>query len=184
MKTTIFTKEVNTEDRNEMITFLKNHFRYFTMNSWNGMTSYANNVKLYNLQLPESLRNKAYDFLDAECVGYQYDIDVLINNFYNETGYTAGFNGRNSGYLVMYDTKKENGRLAVMAHGIDEYVDYEEWEDQELKTCTELVCKFDALCDDIRTTFIYYLENTNIGLVDVIRTETKKIARVVRTKNI
>lgn len=47
--TTFYEKKVNTKDRKEMIAFLKNHFRYDTMNSWNRSTSYANNVK--NLQL-------------------------------------------------------------------------------------------------------------------------------------
>lgn len=41
----MYEKAVNTDNRNEMIRFLTGHFRYFTMNSWNGCSSYANNVK-------------------------------------------------------------------------------------------------------------------------------------------
>ena len=37
----MFYKEVNVKKRGEMITFLKKHFRYPTMNSWNRSTSYA-----------------------------------------------------------------------------------------------------------------------------------------------
>ena len=37
--------------------FLKNHFTYSTMNSWNGMKSIAHNVKLYNLKLDGDVLN-------------------------------------------------------------------------------------------------------------------------------
>ena len=35
--------------REEMISSLEKHFRYFTMNSWNRSTSYARNVKIRSL---------------------------------------------------------------------------------------------------------------------------------------
>lgn len=42
--------------KKEMIEFLKNHKRYWTMNSWNGSSSYANNVKIYNLGMDHTLK--------------------------------------------------------------------------------------------------------------------------------
>ena len=33
----------------QMFNFLKNHFEYWTMNSWNRLSSVANKVKLYDL---------------------------------------------------------------------------------------------------------------------------------------
>lgn len=48
-----FAKEVDTTDRKAMADFLTNHFRYDTMNSWNESTSYANNVKIYNLGIED-----------------------------------------------------------------------------------------------------------------------------------
>ena len=52
--------------RKEMVDFLKNHFRYNTANSWNQSTSYARNVKIYNLGLSEVLADKALDLLCEE----------------------------------------------------------------------------------------------------------------------
>lgn len=49
-----------------MIEFLKNHERYWTMNSWNGSSSYANNVKIYNLGMDHDLEMKAYGLLAEE----------------------------------------------------------------------------------------------------------------------
>ena len=47
-----------------MINFLTTHFRYYTNNSWNLSTSYANNVKIYNLGLTSEERDKAYELID------------------------------------------------------------------------------------------------------------------------
>ena len=44
-----FYEKVDLRSRKDMVDFLENHFRYFTMNSWNRSTSFANNMKLYNL---------------------------------------------------------------------------------------------------------------------------------------
>ena len=47
-----FSKQIDTDNRQAMAEFLANHFRYYTMNSWNRLTSYANNVKSKNSSLP------------------------------------------------------------------------------------------------------------------------------------
>lgn len=103
----IFQSKVDKRNRNDMIRFLTEHFRYDTMNSWNRSTSYANNVKLYNLQLPKEIEDKAWDFVcnDVES-DLSFIIDDLIYEFREDTGYTVGFNGRSGGYLVMYETKR------------------------------------------------------------------------------
>ena len=91
--------------RKEMIGYLKNHFRYNTANSWNQSTSYARNVKIYNLDLSKELLDRACDlvFEDGfnELMGDLYC--DLINQFEEDVdGYTIGFNGRSGGYLVLY----------------------------------------------------------------------------------
>lgn len=101
-----FYKEVSSGVRDDMIDFLENHFRYNTMNSNNNSTSYANNVKLYNLDLSKDLENKAYSFLDVEEVGDM--INQHIRDFQKQHDYswTAGFNGRSNGYLVLYKSER------------------------------------------------------------------------------
>lgn len=98
----MFKKEINIESRDEMVDFLRNHFRYFTMNSWNVRSSYANNMKNYNLYLPSETEDKLYDLLDIEDVQSQFDI--LLDDFAAAHGYEwqAGWNGRSGGYLVLY----------------------------------------------------------------------------------
>lgn len=99
-----------TMDRKKAIAFLKGHFRYSTMNSWNLMTSYASNVKLHNLNIPEDLYDIAYEAIGGEDV---YNcLSWIISDFKERHGqnYTIGFNGRNSGYMVLYECEvKESG---------------------------------------------------------------------------
>lgn len=108
MKT--FSKEVNLKSKSEMINFLKNHFRYWTMNPWNRSTSYAHNVKLYNLGLTREQEDKAYEMMETE--EFYDDINWLIRDFEEEHDYKwqAGFNGHSGGYLVLYSGgKKDSG---------------------------------------------------------------------------
>ena len=98
----MFFKEVDKRSRKAMTDFLKRHYRYNTANSWNRSSSYANNIKLYNLGLPKETEDKLWDMLDCQEI---YDrFSELINDFglKHNWRWQAGFNGRNSGYLVLY----------------------------------------------------------------------------------
>lgn len=46
-----FFQPVDLRSRKAMIDYLEDHFRYFTMNSWNRSQSYACNLKIYKLGL-------------------------------------------------------------------------------------------------------------------------------------
>jgi hypothetical protein len=48
---TEFYRPVDLRSRAAMTAYLKNHFRYHTMNSWNRSTSYACNLKVNRLGL-------------------------------------------------------------------------------------------------------------------------------------
>ena len=98
----MFKKTVDLKDRAEMIRFLREHFRYDTLRSWNRQTSYANNMKIYNLDLPESTKDRLYDMLSAD---EPYDrMEDLLQDFAERHAYAwqAGQNGRSGGYLVLY----------------------------------------------------------------------------------
>ena len=98
----MFFKEVDKRSRKAMSDFLKRHYRYNTANSWNRSSSYANNIKLYNLGLPKETEDKLWDMLDCQEI---YDrFSELINDFglKHNWRWQAGFNGRSSGYLVLY----------------------------------------------------------------------------------
>jgi len=98
----MFYKKIDLKNRQEMIDYLKNHFRYYTMNCWNLSTSYANNLKIYKV-IPRHLQDKAYEIFEQGDVYYEINDLIkewdLINNYV----YQAGFNGRSGGYLVMYN---------------------------------------------------------------------------------
>lgn len=97
-----FSKEVDLRSRKSMTDFLVNHFRYNTMNSWNQSTSYANNVKVYNLGLSKEQENKLYAMLETSEF-YTYIGDLLSDfSFEHNHLWQVGFNGRSCGYLVLY----------------------------------------------------------------------------------
>ena len=70
-------------------------------------TSYANNVKIYNLGLTSEERDKAYELIDLP---ETYDeFEWLFECFAQDHNYAyqVGFNGRSSGYLVLYQGGRE-----------------------------------------------------------------------------
>lgn len=97
-----FWKSVDTRSRRKMQEFLQEHFRYDTMSSWNRSTSYACNMKIYNLGLPKEVEDKLWEMLDCQEVYYR--INDLIDDFNaeHEFRWQAAFNGRSGGYLVLY----------------------------------------------------------------------------------
>ena len=99
----MFNKEVDKRYREAMAAFLKKHFRYSTMNSWNKSTSYANNIKLYNIDKPEDVDNDTwYDMLGI--TEWQEKLSNLLEEFGREHkwNWQAGINGRSGGYVVLY----------------------------------------------------------------------------------
>lgn len=141
----------------QMFNFLKDHFRYATMNSWNGVYSIANNVKVYKLGLSGDhwtalnlLNNGEYDTLNWMIKDWERD----------HPGYTVGFNGRSGGYLVLYNADNYGDVLPCSITDNDDYSQYKEWcryygytvkENRfELQMFTKLVRDFDRLCDDLR----------------------------------
>jgi hypothetical protein len=93
--------------RQRLMEYLKNHFRYFTENSWNQSTSYARNVKIYDLTMDAATRSRACDLLE---VPEAFDeIHELIREFEqkHDWQWQVGFNGRSDGYLVLYRGGRE-----------------------------------------------------------------------------
>lgn len=158
-----YTYGVDISNTKSMWTFLKEHFTYSTMNSWNRLTSIANNVKLHKLNLEGDWANVIKYLTDAgDCGCLQMYIDDEIQEF-NEKyypDYRAGFNGRSNGYLVLYNG--DNNR-SVLPECVDNYDTYEDFKadckdygervsdyDYRLRQVVELVRDFDKLCDRLR----------------------------------
>ena len=98
----LFSRRVDKRSREDMTAYLSGHFRYDTMNSWNRSTSYACNMKIYNLGLDRETENKLWDLIQ---VPEFYDrLNELAEDFGRQHNYLwqAGWNGRSGGYLVLY----------------------------------------------------------------------------------
>lgn len=97
-----FYQNVDMRSRTAMTQFLQNHFRYFTMNSWNKSKSYACNLKIYNHGLESNITDKLYDMIQTE--EFFDEINELLSEFGRAHNYSwqAKMNGRSGGYLVLY----------------------------------------------------------------------------------
>lgn len=161
-----FARDIDLDNVDAMREFLANHFRYWTMHSWNGMSSYANDVKLQNLGLTPEQLDRAWEVIDPDTDSSLFwdAVQASIDDFYAETGYTAGFNGRSGGYIVLYECDSID-RDHVLMRGIDQDEDFddeERWDADDLAERVQLVTRFDVLCDDIRATFISVLADGHI----------------------
>ena len=56
----MYYKEIDKRYREVMVAYLKKHFRYNTMNSWNRSTSYANCIKLHHVDKPKDIDSDAW----------------------------------------------------------------------------------------------------------------------------
>jgi hypothetical protein len=101
--------------------YLKDHFRYNTMNSWNHSTSYAREVKITHIIDDSSLCSKAFDFLDMDEAFW--GVHRIIRDFESKHDYKwqIGFNGRSSGYLVLYQGGKEDSGYKTQCDTCDRY---------------------------------------------------------------
>lgn len=160
----------------QMFKFLKGHFEYPTMNSWNRLYSIANKVKIYNLGLSGDpwtalalLENGEYD-----------TVTWMIQDWEREhPAYEVYFNGRSGGYLILKD-KDYNGH--VLPDRIIGHEDYEAYKEccrdnygsvkanrEELVYYTKLVQDFDKLCDSIRN-FCDELSDMKLEVVEMEKT--------------
>lgn len=168
MEKSFFYKEVNKQSRKEMAFYIKNHFTYNRMNSWNNWKGYANNVKIYNLGLTKEQEKKAYNILldcEVDATEFWEIICDSMEYFKEATGYKAYFNGRSDGYIVT-------------DIDIIDYEDLKTMNKTELQKVTEVLQNFDALCDDLREELIFFLENGLIFEKKEIIIKTKKILTI------
>ena len=176
----MFYKNVDLRNKKKMIDFLTNHFRYYTMNSWNGSTSYANNVKISNLSIPSELKEQVYDIVlnDVDSFELEDSYRTIIDNFKIETGYDAGFNGRSSGYVVMYDTQWDIEKQCFVTYpgrSIDQYEDFQDWRIQDIKDRVKVVQKFDKMCDDLLSALLYFAKNYEIETEEYYTKHSRKV---------
>lgn len=174
---------VDISNPKSMWEFLHDHFTYSTCNSWNGGRSIAHNVKLYNLKLEGDWTVAARFLFDEQDIGdLQFLIQEKIDDFVAEHSmFRVHFNGRQGGYLVLYN---RDNNSHVLPDWIWDYQNYEDFKDDthgyygrsvkefihDLRVWTQLVRDFDRLCDDLRDLVNEYskLDYDNFVLAGVI----------------
>ena len=99
----MYYKQVDKRCGKALIAFLKGHFRYHTMNSWNRSTSYANCIKLHRVKKPSDVNEDTW-WQMLEIGEWQNILSDLLDNFARqyEFEWQAGINGRSGGYVVLY----------------------------------------------------------------------------------
>ena len=152
-----YVKGIDITNDRQMFNFLKNHFQYYTMNSWNRQKSIAHNVKIYNLGLSGD-HWTALTFLQDDDY---FTVNQMIEDWEVEhPNYRVGFNGRSGGYLVLYPAQRCD---CILSADVDECESYEEYKRYcrefygsvkanryDLVQMVQLVQDFDKLCDEIR----------------------------------
>lgn len=152
-----YQKGIDITNDKQMFNFLKDHYQYYTMNSWNGLKSIANNVKVYKLNLSGDCYNALTFLQDDDYL----TINCMIDEWqYEHPGYVVGFNGRSGGYLVLYNA---NDNKTVLIDEVDCNDDYEGYKEMcreyfgsvkaaryKLVEMVKLVQDFDKLCDQLR----------------------------------
>lgn len=127
---------------------------YYTMNSWNRETAPAYNMKVYNIVSDSKIRSKIYELMD--CDDFWEEINQLVSDFnFEQDSYSAGFNGRSGGYLVLY----KNGSCAGF---------------EAKDVPSEVLKAFRRLALDIRATAIYLAKNAKVVDEEVTYTKTVK----------
>lgn len=164
-----YRKDVDLRSKKAMITFLTEHFRYNTLNAWNNSTSYAHNMKVYKLPLSNEEKAKLYDLL--ECNDFWREVQESIDEFARayDREYTAGFNGRSGGYLVLYCSTEKG---VYPARSIDQGEAFEDWTLHQLQERVKLVQEFDALADAIVETARWFVQNYEV-VEETVMVETK-----------
>ena len=174
---------VDVSNPKSMWEFLHDHFTYSTCNSWNGGRSIAHNVKLYNLKLEGDWTAAARFLFDEQDIGdLQFLIQEKIDDFVaDHSMFRVHFNGRQGGYIVLYNCDN-NGH--VLPDWIWDYQTYEDFKEDihnyygqtvkdfthDLRVWTQLVRDFDKLCDDLRDLVNEYskMDYDNFVLAGVI----------------
>jgi hypothetical protein len=131
----MYYKEIDKRYREAITAFLKKHFRYYTMNSWNRSTSYANNIKLHNIDKPGDIDSDTWWGL-LSISEWQNQLSDLLEDFNKKYEYQwqAGINGRSGGYVVLY-------KGGIKPSGYESYCtycgqrNYQKVSDEEIGIC-------------------------------------------------
>ena len=167
--------------KKDMVEFLKNHFRYDTMNFCNESTSYAARVKIYDF-VPSKLWDKAYELIEQ---GDVYDaindeLEAFAENHNHK--WQIAFNGRSGGYLVLIQGgRHDNGQIySQPGLSTDMGEDFEGWWGKsEIAERYRLVREFDEVVNECKKIFLAYCNEFEVVEEVVMVSRTVKVLKRV-----
>lgn len=177
-----FAKDIDLENEEAVFTFLKEHPLYFLMNLWNRLQTFAQNIKIYNLDVDREVSDKLFELLDVDSPDVQFIFDDNIRDFKEENpGYTIYTNGRSNGYLILAPDQNDQGKLSDMMGTIKNYDTLdnlkEDYDFEEFKDLAKTVMNFDKTCDSIIQSVISLAENCEIVEEEYTVLKTRKVIK-------
>lgn len=169
--------------------YIKNHFQYDIINSWNNLKSFANNVKLYNMGLTNEQQKKYFELMEIDPDFLYYETICIIEEFQKLTDTEIFFNGRSGGYIVIIPKSERNEHL-LNYYGLenvlycDNYKEFKEKQNKyyyyeqsfkyDINNVYYILKAFDRFCDVLRSELIYILNNYTIEEHEETYTKTVK----------
>ena len=177
--------------------YIKTHFQYDIMNSWNKLKSFANNVKIYKMGLTNEQQNKFFELMQIDSDFLYYESICIIEEFEKLTNTQVYFNGRSGGYMVIvpdFNICKRNEHLLnyynlenikycdnykefKIEQSINSYFSYKDSYKGDIDNVYYILKAFDKLCDILRNELIYILDNYTIEEHE--ETYTKAVKEII-----
>lgn len=182
-----FTKEVDLKNNEAVFKYLKEHPRYFLMNSWNRLKTFAQNIKIYNLGVDREVSDKLFDLLDVESLDIKFAYEDGINDFEKENpGYTIYTNGRPGGYMILAPNENRSN-FCDMVDTINNYDTLDELKEDydfaKFKDLAEVVLNFDRACDNIIQNIVGIAKSCEIVEEEYTVVKTRKVLKFPGEEN-
>ena len=176
-----FAKEVDLKNDEAVFEYLKKHPRYFLMNSWNRLKTFAQNIKIYNLNVDKEVEDKLFDLLDVDSPDVKFIFEDNIEFFNEENpGYTIYINGRSGGYMILAPNENRSN-FCDMVDTIKNYDTLndlkEDYDFEEFRTLAETVMNFDRACDNIVQAVVSLAENCEVIEEEYTVLKTRKVIK-------
>jgi hypothetical protein len=130
-------------------------------------------------------RGRGYDVLDVDGWVEASGLRGLIRAFdeAHSHAYQIGFNGRSSGYLVLYQGgRKDSGLQSYPGRSLDmgeDFDDRREWDGVRLRGRVDLVWHFDQMVEAMAAAFVKYCASHRVVEEEVVvRKKVKRLRKV------
>lgn len=182
-----FTKEVDLKNDEAVFEYLKKHPRYFLMNSWNQLKTFAQNIKIYNLGVDREVSDKLFDLLDVDSPDVKFIFEDNIEFFNEENpGYTIYTNGRSGGYMILAPNENRSN-FCDMVDTINDYDTLDELKEDydfaKFKDLAEVVLNFDRACDNIIQNIVGIAKSCEIVEEEYTVVKTRKVLKFQGEEN-